>query len=148
MKRKGWPVARAAETSVVFRRTAYRRLARFRSQARPGCGTGVRDRITPRTPFLPEDALARIKRLRRRRLTEQAIALTIGLARSTLGAVLRRIRLGKLAASGPMPPDHRVTGRGPSSHGGGGRGWDYLHVCVDDASRLALHKDLAKRDPP
>ena len=115
IEQEGWPVARAAEASGVSRRTAYRWLAR-----------------------------------------------------STVGAVSRRIALGKLAALDPKPPvigyererpgelihldikklgrfsrpGHRVTGRGPGSHSGGGQGWDYLHVCVDDASRLAYTEIL------
>lgn len=31
---------------------------------------------------------------------------------------------------------HRFTGRGPGTHGNKVIGWDFLHVCVDDASRL------------
>jgi transposase InsO family protein len=34
-------------------------------------------------------------------------------------------------------PGHRVTGRGPGRHSSGGKGWDAVHVCVDDATRLA-----------
>jgi len=101
-------------------------------------------------------------------MTGQAIARTLGLARSTVGAVLRRIGLGKLAALEPkLPvvryeraapgelihldikklgrftrPGHRMTGRRRGTHSGGGHGWDYLHVCVDDASRLAYTEIL------
>jgi transposase InsO family protein len=33
---------------------------------------------------------------------------------------------------------HRMLGRGPGRHGGKGRsGWEFVHVCVDDATRLA-----------
>ena len=39
-------------------------------------------------------------------------------------------------------PGHAVTGRGRGTHSGGGLGWDYLHVCVDDASRLAYTEIL------
>ncbi len=40
-------------------------------------------------------------------------------------------------------PGHRVTGdrkgqSGPRSRLQGGYGWEYLHVCVDDASRIAF----------
>lgn len=34
-------------------------------------------------------------------------------------------------------PGHRVTGRRPGTYSGGGLGWDAVHVCVDDTTRLA-----------
>lgn len=43
-------------------------------------------------------------------------------------------------------PGRAVTGRGPGTHSGGGKGWDYLHVCVDDASRLAYTEVLASEN--
>lgn len=84
------------------------------------------------------------------------------MARSTVGAVLRRLGLGRLSLLEPKPPiiryerdrpgemirldikklgqingvGHRFVGRGPGTHNLG-KGWDFLHVCVDDASRLA-----------
>jgi transposase InsO family protein len=36
-----------------------------------------------------------------------------------------------------------MLGRGPGRHGGKGAGWDYVHVCVDDATRLAYVEVLA-----
>jgi len=86
--------------------------------------------------------IARLERLRRHRLTGVAITRTLGLARSTVGAVLRRIGLGRLSALEPKAPvsryeraapgelvhldnkklglftrsGHRVTGRGPGTH--------------------------------
>jgi len=38
---------------------------------------------------------------------------------------------------------HRILGRGPGRHSGKGAGWDYVHVCVDDATRLAYVEVLA-----
>ncbi|MBP7702240.1 MAG: transposase family protein [Phenylobacterium sp.] len=37
---------------------------------------------------------------------------------------------------------HRFAPRGPGMHGNRGHGWDFLHVCVDDASRLAYTEIL------
>ena len=82
---------------------------------------------------------------------------------STVGAVLRREGLGRLADLEPKPRiiryqrqapgelihldtkklgridgiGHRFVARGPGMHRSRGIGWDYLHVCIDDASRLA-----------
>jgi transposase InsO family protein len=109
-----------------------------------------------------------IERLRRQRMTGPAIARALGMARSTVGAVLRRLGLGKLKALEPKPDvvryeraapgemihldikklgkingvGHRFAPRGPGMHGNKGHGWDFLHVCVDDASRLAYTEIL------
>lgn len=106
--------------------------------------------------------MAEIEALRRQRMTGPQIARTLGMARSTVGLILRRLGLGRLALLDPKPPisryerdhpgemihldikklgrfkraGHRCTGdrqAGRSRHAG----WDFLHVCVDDASRLA-----------
>ena len=111
--------------------------------------------------------MAEIEQLRRQRMTGPAIARALGMARSTVGLVLRRLGLGKLKSLEPRPAiiryeraapgemihldikklgqingvGHRFTGRGPGTHNLG-RGWDFLHVCVDDASRLAYTEIL------
>ena len=113
------------------------------------------------------ELMARIEALRRERLTGPVIAVRLGMARSTVGLILRRLGLGKLKALEPRPPanryersapgemihldikklgringvGHRFTGRGPGTHNLG-KGWDFLHVCVDDASRLAYTEIL------
>ena len=100
-------------------------------------------------------------------MTGPAIARMLGMARSTVGLILRRMGLGKLAALEPRTPairyeraapgemihldikklgrfdvaGHRATGdrqKGRSYRAG----WDFLHVCVDDASRLAYTEIL------
>jgi len=112
--------------------------------------------------------VAQIEQLRRRRMTGPAIARALGMARSTVGAVLRRLGLGKLKALEPKPPviryerdrpgemihldikklgkikgvGHRFAPRGPGMHANKGHGWDFLQVCVDDASRLAYTEIL------
>lgn len=89
------------------------------------------------------------------------------MARSTVGLILRRLGLGRLSALEPKTPalryersapgemihldikklgringvGHRFTGRGPGTHNLG-KGWDFLHVCIDDASRLAYTEIL------
>jgi transposase InsO family protein len=105
---------------------------------------------------------AAIEQLRRLRHTSTRIAATLGLASSTVCAVLARLGLNRLSRlEPPEPPNrycrrhpgelvhidikklgrfgrpgHRVTGRGPGTHNRGA-GWDAIHVCVDDTSRLA-----------
>jgi transposase InsO family protein len=164
---RGWPVARAAEASGVSKRTAYRWLARHRlGGERRLCDRSSAPRRCPRR--LPKLRIAQIEQLRRRRMTGPLIARVLGMARSTVGLVLRRLGLGKLKDLDPKPPvvryersrpgemihldikklgrfqraGHRITGDrklGRSREAG----WDFLHVCVDDASRLAYTEILA-----
>src|SRR5262245_4033862 len=102
-----------------------------------------------------------ILRLRNEWLSGPAIARRTGIARSTVGNVLRRHGLGKLKPIEEKPPirryerawpgelvhvdiktlgrigqiGHRITGIG--QHQTRGIGGDHAHVCIDDASRLA-----------
>lgn len=160
------PVRRAAEASGVSARTAYRWLIRRRR----GASEDFTDRSSAprRCPRrVSPQRVAEIERLRRARMTGPAIVRTLGMPRSTVSLVLRRLGLGKLKHLEPKPPvicyersrpgemihldikklgrfhaaGHRVTGDrrlGRSSHAG----WDFLHVCVDDASRLAYTEIL------
>jgi transposase InsO family protein len=114
-----------------------------------------------------------IERLRRQRLTGPAIARRLGRPVSTVGVALRRRGLGRLAALDPRPPiiryerdkpgelihidikklgridgiGHRITGdrTGQSNRRSSGRGlgWEFLHVAIDDASRLGYTELLA-----
>lgn len=158
---QGWRGAEVAEAAGVSVRT----VRKWRARHRLGGERRHHDRSSAprRCPRrLPEAIILEIERLRRERMTGPAIALALGLARSTVGMVLRRLGLGRLANLEPKRPDnryerslpgemihldikklgringvgHRFTGRGPGTHNLG-KGWDFLHVCIDDASRLA-----------
>ena len=166
IEQQGWPVARAAEASGVSRRTASKWLQRHRR----GGERGLDDRSSAprRCPRrTPAGVIDQIQTLRRQRMTGPAIAQALGLARSTVGAILLRLNLGRLSALDPKIPivryeraapgemihldikklgkfnveGHRITGDrrlGRSRKAG----WDFLHVCVDDASRLAYTEVL------
>jgi transposase InsO family protein len=118
---------------------------------------------------LPEAALATILHLRRSlRLTGAEIARKLGLARSTVARWLRRAGLGRRARIDPPEPvrryqrerpgelihldikklgrferpGHRVTGTRIGCRNRG-VGWDFVHVAVDDATRLSYVEVLA-----
>jgi transposase InsO family protein len=162
-----WPVKRAAEASGVSARTAHRWLARHRLGGEQRLwDRSSAPRRSPRKTS-PERT-AEIERLRRQRMSGPAIARGLGLPRSTVGAVLRRIGLGKLKALEPKlaanryeraaPGElihldikslgkidglgHRITGDRAGQSRNRGIGWDHLHVAVDDASRLAYTEIL------
>jgi len=166
VRQQGWPVDRAAHASGVSVRTAYRWLGRHRRGGEPALvDRSSAPRRCPRST--PAARVAEIERLRRQRLTGPVIARLLAMARSTVGAVLRRLGLGRLSALDPKPPviryerqrpgelvhldikklgrfaapGHQVTGdrqAGRSRHAG----WDFLHVCIDDATRLAYTEVL------
>jgi len=111
----------------------------------------------------------RVVQLREHRLTGPAIASHLQLPRSTVGAILRRAGLGRLRPKAPdepvrryewrrpgdlihldikklgrfSAPGHRATGTRLRTHRTRGAGWDFIHVCVDDHSRLAYVEVLA-----
>jgi transposase InsO family protein len=137
----------------------------YRWLARHDAGESMLDRSSAphhRPTRTPPKIEAQIERLRRLRWTSTKIAATLNMAVSTVCAVLARLGLNRLWKLGPPEPPnrycrrhagelvhldvkklgrfnrpgHRVRGRGP------GRrtfraGWEAVHVCVDDATRLA-----------
>ena len=163
----GWRVADAANSAGVSQRTAYKWLSRYRAG---GAGALHDRKPTPaHCPHrLPPERIAAIERLRRQRMSGPAIARELGLPRSTVGAVLRRLGLGRLANLDPKPPairyerdhpgelvhidtkklgriaslGHRITGDRTGQSRNRGIGWEYLHVAVDDAFRLAYTEIL------
>jgi transposase InsO family protein len=162
----GWTLAAAAEAAGVSVRTVSKWVARFRSEG----AEGLVDRssapaLVPRRT--PEERIELVAALRRLRMTAAEIAETLSMPLSTVSAVLRRIGLGKLSRLEPPEPanryerkhpgellhidvkklgrigrvGHRITGdRRRQSRG---IGWEYVHVCVDDATRIAYVEVLA-----
>ena len=158
----GDSVRAAAEAVGVSRSTAYKWLRRWREEGEPGLEdrSSAPHQIPHRTP---SRLVRRITSLRHKRWTGRAIALELGLARSTVSAWLRRLGLGLLRALTPprvvrryekqrpgellhldvkklgrfRRPGHRVTGKSAGYRRSYGAGWDFLHVCIDDHSRLA-----------
>jgi transposase InsO family protein/transposase-like protein len=167
---QGWSLAAAAEAAGVSERTCAKWVARYRVDGPAGLvdRSSTPNEIPHRTP---EERVTAIAALRRLRMTGAEIAQCLGMALSTVSAVLTRIGLGKLSRlEPPEPPNryqrrhpgellhidvkklgripagggHRMTGRGPGRHHAQGHnGWDYVHVCVDDATRLAYVELLA-----
>jgi transposase InsO family protein len=110
----------------------------------------------------PPRVEAQIERLRRLRWTSTRIAATLEMPTSTVCSVLKRLGLNRLWKLGPPEPPNRYCRRhagelvhvdvkklgrftkpGKRALGvGPGRksgrvGWEAVHVCIDDATRLA-----------
>ena len=114
----------------------------------------------------PQPTVERIEALRRQRLTGKAIAAEVGVSAATVSRILRRLGLNRLSALEPEPVrryerenpgelihldtkklgiigsvGHRITGRRTgvvNRHLG--IGWEFVHVCIDDASRIAFSR--------
>jgi transposase InsO family protein len=177
---QGWSVTAAAEAAGVTERTLYRWLARFRAEGPAGLvdRSSAPKQIPHRTP--PE-RVAAIAALRRLRMTAAEIAELLGMAVSTVCAVLKRIGFGKRSRLEPveppnryerrhpgelihvdvkklgriLKPGHRVTGtrRGQAHthrHGKDVRlaGWEFVHIAIDDRSRLAYAEVLEDERGP
>jgi len=164
---RGWTVKSAAEAAGVSVRTAHKWLSRHRlGGERRHCDRSSAPRRCPRRTS-PERT-AQIEALRRQRMSGPQIARTLGMARSTVGVLLRRLGLGRLSALEPKPAiiryeraapgelihidikslgkidgvGHRITGDRTGQSRNRGIGWDHLHVAIDDASRLAYTEIL------
>jgi transposase InsO family protein len=166
----GWSVRAAAEAAGVTERTVYRWLARFRGQGQTGLiDRRPVARCQPRKT--PPDRVAVICALRRLRMTAAEIAECLSMPLSTVSAVLLREGLGKRSRLAPpeppnryerraagelihidikklgriVAPGHRVIGDRRFQRRPGGKGvagWEFVHVAVDDYSRLAYAEVL------
>lgn len=118
----------------------------------------------------PLAACATVEALRRKRYTGKQIAVDLGLSAATVSRILQRLGLNRMSALEPSAPvhryererpgemihldikklgrivgvGHRITGdrKGQSNlrARGEGPGWEFVHVAIDDASRIAFAK--------
>jgi transposase InsO family protein len=109
---------------------------------------------------------AAVEALRRQRHTGQQIANELGISPATVSRVLRRLGLNRLSALEPAEPvrryerdhpgemihidikklgrfnriGHRITGDRTGQSNSRGVGWEFVHVAIDDHSRVAFAK--------
>ena len=161
----GWSQAEVARRFRVSRPTVGKWVRRFREAGADGLRTAARRRtVSPGAPH-PSWSDASVRCAAARASGRTASPWALGLARSTVYAVLRRCGLNrldqlhrvsrrKLRYEHPAPGDllhldvkklgripegggHRVHGRSSEIPRARGAGLDYLHVAVDDHSRYA-----------
>jgi transposase InsO family protein len=161
---EGWSLTSAAAAAEVSERTARKWVERYRADGEPGLADR---RLAPRSQprATPQDRIEAIAALRRLRMTGAEIAECLGMALSTVQGILTRIGLGKLSRlEPPEPPNryerkrpgelihidvkklgrighrgagHRATGSRQNRGRSRGAGWEFVHICIDDATRLA-----------
>lgn len=163
----------AARAAGVCPRTAKKWLARFKAEGAAGMDDRSSRPHKLRNPT-PDEIAVQIVALRRQRWTGKHIARQLGVSPATVSRVLKRAGLSRLKDLEPAEPvrryerarpgelihldikklgrfervGHRITGdrTGQSNPRGRrqGYGWEYVHVCIDDNSRLAfsqIHPD-------
>jgi transposase InsO family protein len=167
---EGWSLAAAAEAAGVSERRCSEWVRRYRQGDHELADRSSAPRRVP-NKTLPEREEA-IRSLRELRFTAAEIAETLGMAHSTVSAVLKRYGMGRLPRlDGDQPdnryerampgelihidvkklgrigrPGHRVNGdRRTRSRG---IGWEYVHVCIDDCTRMAYVEVLDDERTP
>lgn len=98
----GWSVVGAAAAAGVSARTAHRWLGRYRAGDRHLADRSSRPHHCPHR--LAAEQIAAVERLRRQRQTGPAIARLLGMARSSVGLILRRLGLNRPDRLEPRPP--------------------------------------------
>lgn len=161
----GWTVSAAAAAAGVSRQTGSKWVQRYRRLGKDGLAdaSSVPHRIRPGLP------LRRVRRIIKARLLHRRgprwLAWHLGIAASTIYAVLRRFGINRLKRreeepviryEWPRPGDllHLDEKIGRIPKGGGwrahgrlghrtsGHGFEFIHVAIDDHSRLAYAEIL------
>jgi transposase InsO family protein len=156
----------------VSETTVRKWVARYRAEGEAGLSDRSSRPRRLRRPT-PPCVAEKIEALRRRRMPGKQIAQAVGVSTATVSRILRRLGISKLKALEPAEPvrryerehpgelihidikklgrfqkvGHRITGdraRRSAVHGRSkGSGWEYVHVSIDDASRIAFSQILA-----
>jgi len=156
----GWSVSAAARAAGVSRQTAGKWVGRYRTAGEAGLADAScrPHRIRSGVPVRRCRRIIKARVLHRR--GPHWLSWRLNIARSTIYVVLRRFGLSRLRARSTEPVvryewpepgdllhlDVKKLGRVPAgggwhAHGRlgyrrGGDGWEYVHVAVDDHSRL------------
>jgi len=158
----GLSKAEAARRYNTTPKTVAKWVERFRRQG----VEGLRDRSSRPLSSPSQTAQATcdaVEVLRRQRYTGAQIAAQVGVSPATVSRILRRRGLNKLSALEPAEParryererpgeiihidikklgrfnqiGHRITGDRTGQSNARGVGWEFLHLAIDDHSRLA-----------
>ena len=159
--------AAAARAFHTTPKTVAKWVARFRAEG----AAGLQDRPSRPHSSPGQTPLAtceRVEALRRQRHTGEQIAAEVGVSAATVSRVLKRLGLNRLSALEPAEPirryeraapgeilhidikklgkfnriGHRITGDRTGQSKTRGIGWEYVHLAIDDHSRLAYSEIL------
>ncbi len=162
IQQEGWTAAESAEAAGVSARTAYKWVRRFEDEGPHGLldRSSRPERSPAQVPRCWQDLVIE---LRRSKMTGAQIAAGLRLPRSTVARILSRAGMGRLKYLEPPIPivryerdrpgdllhldvkklgrfnrvGHRITGDRRDRRRCHRIGWEFVHVCIDDYSRLA-----------
>jgi transposase InsO family protein len=164
----GLSKAAAARKFNTTPKTVGKWVERFRNEG----VDGLRDRSSrplSSPSQTPQATCAAVEALRRQRYTGQQIAAELQLSPATVSRILHRLGLNRLSSLEPAEPvrryereqagelihldikklgkfneiGHRITGDRTGQSNRRGVGWEYVHVCIDDHSRIAFARIMA-----
>jgi len=160
----------AAAAAGMSERSCSKWTARYRAVGEAGLfdRSSAPREVANRTDERRIEAIAALRRVR---MTGAEIAEVLEMAPSTVSGILTRIGLGKLSRLEPAEPPnryerkragelihidvkklgrigrrgagHRISGNRGRGQRSRGAGWEFVHVCVDDATRLAYVEVLS-----
>jgi transposase InsO family protein len=143
--------------------TVYKWRRRYRAEGLAGLlDRSSRPNASPNKT--PDDVEAKVIALRKQRRIYHRIATEVGVSQATVGRILARHGLNRWRDLEPAEParryerdkpgeiihidikklgrfnqiGHRITGDRTSQRTGRNKGWEFVHVCVDDHSRIAF----------
>ena len=143
--------------------TVYKWWRRFRAEGLAGLlDRSSRPKASPNRT--PDGVEAKVLALRKERRIYHRIAAEVGVSRATVGRILTRHGLNRWRDLEPAEPvrryerdrpgemihidikklgrfnrvGHRITGDRSGQSNSRGIGWEFVHVCVDDHSRLGF----------
>jgi transposase InsO family protein len=157
----------AARAAGVCPRTVRKWVARFKAEG----VEGLKDRSSrPHRLYRPTYVaiVEKVEARRRQRWTGKQIAAEVGVSPATVSRILRRLGLNRIQALEPAEPvrryerdrpgelihidikklgrfdrtGHRITGKRTGVATSRRSGWEYVHVAIDDASRIAFSQIL------
>ena len=164
----GLRAATAAQRFNTTSKTVTKWVRRFRAEG----VDGLRDRSSKPLSSPGQTApatCAAVEALRRQRHTGKQIAAELGISPATVSRILKRLGLNRLSALEPAEPvrryerdkpgemihidikklgrfnrvGHRITGDRTGQSNSRGVGWEYVHVAIDDHSRVAFAKVMS-----
>ena len=159
----GQRLSAVARAAAVCPRTVRKWLARFQAEGAAGLADRSSRPHKLRHPT-PQATRDEIVALRREKMPGNQIAEITGVSPATVSRVLRGVRLSRMKDVDPKPParryerenpgymihldikklgrfdrvGHRITRDRRGQSNARGIGWEHVHVCVDDASRIAF----------
>jgi transposase InsO family protein len=160
---RGEPAHEIAAALGIARSTVFKWIQRFRLEGEAGMADRTsRPDLMPTA--MPEELKARVERLRRQRWTYARIAAAVGRSQAAVARVAQERGVARLDRLDPREPviryeraqpgelvhvdikklgriergvGHRITGDRTNRTNQRGVGYEFAHVCIDDASRVA-----------